>query len=104
VGREPFSSSPPSSPQSSSHLNASNPKPAQQIVVDAAVRQLTHEPTKETRHRKRPLANVLAEWELRVGDHRIFYDIDPASLEVKIKAFGIKRHSRLMIQGQEFKL
>jgi mRNA-degrading endonuclease RelE of RelBE toxin-antitoxin system len=37
--------------------------------------QLTHEPTVETRNRKRLRPNRLAEWELRIGRFRIFYDV-----------------------------
>jgi mRNA-degrading endonuclease RelE of RelBE toxin-antitoxin system len=47
----------------------------QQIILDAIDQQLAHEPTTETRNRKRLGGNELSHWEMRVGDFRIFYDV-----------------------------
>jgi mRNA-degrading endonuclease RelE of RelBE toxin-antitoxin system len=48
--------------------------------------------------------NALADWELRIGDYRVFYDIDSAAATVKIKAIGYKEHNRLFIRGTEYQL
>ena len=48
--------------------------------------------------------NALADWELRIGDYRVFYDIDLAETTVKIKAIGYKEHNRLYIRGQAYSL
>jgi len=51
-------------------------------IHDAIAANLVHEPNVRTRNRK-PLKLVSTEsevretWELRVGDYRVFYDVDP---------------------------
>ena len=75
-----------------------------QLVVNEIERQLKHEPTQETRNRKRLRPNQLAEWELRIERFRVFYDVDDAAKIVKIVAVGYKRGNRLFIQDKEFKL
>jgi mRNA interferase RelE/StbE len=45
-------------------------------LLDAIEQQLTHQPQVPTRHRKLLRENPLADWELRVGEYRVFYDID----------------------------
>lgn len=78
----------------------------QKIILDAADEQLQFEPMIETRNRKQLSENELASWELRIGDFRVFYDINPAKKGgvVKIKAVGHKKHNTLYIGGKEFKL
>ena len=69
--------------------------------------QLTFTPTAETRNRK-PLeqpAPFEASWELRCGPDnrfRVFYDVDAASREVQVLAFGVKDRHRLSIGGEEY--
>jgi mRNA-degrading endonuclease RelE of RelBE toxin-antitoxin system len=54
-----------------------------------------------TRKRKVLRPNPIAPWELRLGDIRVFYEIEEEpALVVVIKAIGIKRHNDLWI-GQE---
>jgi mRNA-degrading endonuclease RelE of RelBE toxin-antitoxin system len=48
--------------------------------------------------------NQLAEWELRIGEFRVFYDVEVATNHVKIQAVGYKHGNRLMIHGQEYVL
>ncbi len=73
-------------------------------IVDAVETQLLHQPALETRNRKRLRPNQLAEWELRVGDFRIFYDVDPENNVVKIEAIGQKQGSKLIVHGEEYEL
>jgi len=47
----------------------------QQIILAAIGEQLTHEPTAETRNRKRLGESELSDWELRVQKFRVFYDV-----------------------------
>ncbi len=68
----------------------------QRKVVDSVEEQLTHDPTKETTNRK-PLPNVRAEfehvppiWEIRVGEFRVFYDVNQESKRVNICAIRRK--------------
>ena len=65
-----------------------------------------HEPTTETRNRKRLGENELSDWELRVQQFRVFYDvdIDEQKKQVKVKAVGWKDHNILRIGGRETQL
>ncbi|NJN93703.1 MAG: type II toxin-antitoxin system RelE/ParE family toxin [Anaerolineales bacterium] len=76
----------------------------QSLILDAISLQLVHQPHIETRNRKQLESNPLAEWELRVGSYRIFYDIAHAESSVKIKAIGYKEHNKLFIRGKEYTL
>jgi len=66
-------------------------------VVDAIRKQLTHQPTVTTRNRKRLDAAVpdfehtLPIWELRVGEYRVFYDVDESSHSVYVRAIRRKK-------------
>jgi mRNA-degrading endonuclease RelE of RelBE toxin-antitoxin system len=61
-------------------------------IVDEINGQLTHQPTVETRNRK-PVPgaspgfeHVPPLWELRVGEHRVFYDVDAEANTVSVRA------------------
>jgi mRNA-degrading endonuclease RelE of RelBE toxin-antitoxin system len=79
------------------------------MVFDAIERQLTHEPAIRTRHRKRMQEGregFVAPWELRVGDLRVYYDVEAGAEDagvVVIQAVGIKIRNRLFIEGREIK-
>ncbi len=45
-------------------------------MVDAVEEQLAHQPTMEKRNSKPLRPNPVAHWELRVGDLRVYYDIE----------------------------
>jgi mRNA-degrading endonuclease RelE of RelBE toxin-antitoxin system len=60
-------------------------------VLDKMEEQLQHEPTKETR-RKKLLVGLKPPWEhenptreLRVGEYRVFYDVDEGQQRVMIR-------------------
>ena len=65
-------------------------------IVDAIESQLTHQPEVQTRNRKllqRALAGWRGNpqvWELRVGDFRVFYDIDSEQRTVVVRAIRRK--------------
>jgi mRNA-degrading endonuclease RelE of RelBE toxin-antitoxin system len=48
--------------------------------------------------------NPLATWELRVGDLRVFYDVNKQEEAVEVVAVGVKQHNRLRIAGEEIEL
>ena len=73
-------------------------------IIERVENQLMHQPTQETRNRKKLRPNRVAEWELRVDKFRIFYDLDEAGKVVKIEAVGYKKGSRLFIHGEEYSL
>ncbi len=76
----------------------------QTMLIEAIETQLRFEPDVPTTNRKRLRTNPYVEWELRVGDFRVFYDLDAASRQVVVKAIGRKDRSQLSIGGEEFKL
>lgn len=67
-------------------------------VLDAIEVQLKHEPTVETRNRKRMRPNPLAPWELRVGSARVYYEavVEPRAV-VTIRAISTKFRERIRI-------
>jgi len=65
-------------------------------ILDQIEESLIHQPTVPSRNRKL-LVNLLPPWEatsvvweLRSGDHRIFYDVDEANRVVHIRAIRKK--------------
>ena len=77
---------------------------ARRTVLDAIEGQLTHEAEVPTWHRKLLRENPLADWELRVGEFRVFYDVDGIHVAVLVVAVGVKVHNVLRIDGEEFVL
>ena len=71
------------------------------IVLDAVDDQLTYQPMVETKNRKPMRPTPVAPWELRIGNLRVYYDVeeDPEPL-VYIRAVGVKEGSRVRI-GRE---
>lgn len=65
-------------------------------ILDQLEEQLKYEPTKKTRNRK-PLPGLIPPWEyiepvweLRLGEYRVFYDVDEKTSLVKIRAIRPK--------------
>jgi mRNA-degrading endonuclease RelE of RelBE toxin-antitoxin system len=79
-------------------------KNEQNVILDAIEAQLRYEPTIETRNLKRLRPNQMAEWELRVGKFRIFYDVDNQMRIVSLEAIGLKIGSNMFFRGKERKL
>jgi len=73
-------------------------------LADAIESQLLHEPTVGTRNRGRMEPNPIAEYRLRVGEMRVYYDVVDAERIVKVKAIGIKSRDRVFVGGKEIKL
>ncbi len=78
----------------------------QQTILDSIEEQLQDQPTVEARNRKRLGSNELADWELRIGKYRVFYDVmlEDDRQVVKIKAVGHKVHNVLYVGGREVSL
>ncbi len=77
--------------------------------MDAVDDNLRLQPDVSTRHRKRMRPNAVAPWELRVGDYRVFYDVQPGAEEadnpeVVVLAIGLKTGNRVWIGGEEHEL
>jgi mRNA-degrading endonuclease RelE of RelBE toxin-antitoxin system len=79
-------------------------KPDRRHIVSEIERHLSFEPLVPTLRRKPLRPNLLAPWELRIGDFRVFYDVEEGPRIVVIRAVGWKEHNRLLIRGKEFLL
>jgi len=79
-------------------------KNEQNEIRDGIYENLEHEPTLETRNRKKLRPNETAEWELRIGKFRVFYDVDEAVRIVAIEAIAEKKGNSLFFQGEEQEL
>jgi mRNA-degrading endonuclease RelE of RelBE toxin-antitoxin system len=79
-------------------------KTEQRIIVDAIIEQLRHEPMTTTRNRKPLRPNPIASWAIRVGEYRVYYDIDSAASLVTVRAVGYKDHNVLLIRGKEVRI
>lgn len=74
-------------------------------VLEAVERQLTDEPSKETRNRKPLKPNPVAPWELRAGAMRVFYEVaEGPPAVVRVLAVGVKARETLRIGGEDIKL
>lgn len=89
------------SPAAETHLRDLTARQRSLVLAETA-RQLTHEPTAETRNRKPMRPNPLARWALRVGVLRVYYEVieGPVPL-VLVKAVGEKQGNKVFIRGQE---
>ena len=73
----------------------------QVTVLDAVERQLQYQPAVETKNRKPMRPNPMAPWELRIGNLRVYYDIEEEPEPVVyIRAVGIKEKNKVRI-GKE---
>lgn len=79
-------------------------KAEQNEILDGIDEQLRFEPTIQTRNRKRMRPNAVAEWELRIGEFRVLYNVEDEVKIVAIEAIGIKIGSDLVIRGEKGKL
>jgi mRNA-degrading endonuclease RelE of RelBE toxin-antitoxin system len=65
-------------------------------ILDEIDSQLTHQPTQETRHRKKlvglvpPWEHAGPVWELRIGEFRVFYAVDEEQSQVVVRAIRLK--------------
>jgi mRNA-degrading endonuclease RelE of RelBE toxin-antitoxin system len=73
----------------------------EQRLLEAAIQaRLAQQPTTPTKAVKRLRPNPLAEYELRVGDLRVLYNV--AGDEVILLVVGRKVGNQLIVEGEEF--
>src|SRR5438045_1055981 len=72
----------------------------QRILEAAILSRLEHQPTALSRAIKRLRPNPLAEFELRVGDLRILYNVEED--EVLLLIVGRKAGDKIIVEGEEF--
>ena len=73
----------------------------QNIIIDAVQTQLSYEPDVETKNRFRRHPPDIAEWELRIGLFRVFYNVDDLVRIVSIDRIGKKPNNTVFFRGQE---
>lgn len=92
------------SPETEEHFRVLTAR-QQSIVLDTVEKQLQYQPTVETRNRKPMRPNPVAPWELRIGDLRVYYDVeDEPEHVVYIRAVGIKKRNKVKIGKEVMKL
>ena len=79
-------------------------KSEQTQALDGIDRELSQEPLRQTRNKTPLRANDLANWELRIGAVRVFYDVDESAQRVFVKCVDRKDHNRLIVRGKERQL
>ena len=72
----------------------------QQTIISGIDNQLRYEPSVETRNRFRMRPNDAAEWELRIGKFRVFYNVENDVQIVSIEVVGFKRGNQLFVRGK----
>jgi len=75
-------------------------------VLDAIEIHLTHQPITPARRRKPLRPNPLASWELRIGQFRVYYQVESNDGKdtVYVLAVGEKVRNRVIIAGVEVEL
>jgi len=92
------------SPDTEDHLRVLTAR-QQRSVLDTVEKQLKYQPAIETRNRKPMRPNPIAPWELRIGNLRVYYDIeDDQEHIVYIRAVGIKDRNSVRIGKEVIKL
>jgi mRNA-degrading endonuclease RelE of RelBE toxin-antitoxin system len=72
----------------------------QRILEAAFQSRLVNQPTVETRAVKKLRPNPLAQFELRIGDLRVLYNVEGS--EVVLLVVGRKVGNKLIVKNQEF--
>ena len=75
----------------------------QRIILDAVGEFLGTDADVQSKRRKPLRPNPLAPWELRIGDYRVFYEIQPER-RVRVLAVGHKVHNELFVRGRRVEI
>ncbi len=77
---------------------------ARNIIVKAIFAYLQTEATIPSRKKKRLRPNPIAPWELKIGEYRVFYEVEEENQIINILAIGHKEHNDLYVQGRRVDL
>lgn len=92
------------SPDAMAHLRLLTARD-RKTILDGIEELLAHEPRVEIRNRKRMRPNPIAPWELRLGNFRVYYDVEErADRKVLVRAVGVKLRNVVKIGRQEYSL
>ncbi len=78
------------------------PAREQRIISDGVAARLCDQPASPSRAIKLLRPDPLADYELRLGDLRVFYKVDAESAEVVIVIVGREVGNALIVDGEEF--
>ncbi len=79
-------------------------KAAQVTILDMIEEQLVNQPLLETRNRKPLRPDSQFQWELRIGNYRVFYTVDEETSVVSVVSVGYKERNKLYVRDQEVNL
>ena len=73
------------------------------IIVDGIITNLSYEPTVMTMNRKpcRDDGTKIADWELRIGVYRVYYNVEEQVRVVAIERICEKPHNTVFFRGQQ---
>jgi mRNA-degrading endonuclease RelE of RelBE toxin-antitoxin system len=91
------------SPEAENHLRVLTAR-QRTIVLDMVDKQLQYQPTVKTRNRKPLRPNLLAPWELRIDNLRVYYSVEESEAIVYIHAVGIKKRNQVWIGNEAIDL
>ncbi|HVR71278.1 MAG TPA: type II toxin-antitoxin system RelE/ParE family toxin [Vicinamibacteria bacterium] len=91
------------SPEADDHIAALSAFERARLLDEIAI-QLIEQPSVETRRRKRMRPNPVAQYRLRVGNLRVYYDVDEAEGRVLVKAVGVKVRDKVYVGRKEIDL
>ncbi|TAF52961.1 MAG: type II toxin-antitoxin system RelE/ParE family toxin [Oscillatoriales cyanobacterium] len=72
----------------------------QKLILDEIDNNLKHQPTQPTRNRKPMRPNPYAEWELRIGNFRVLYNVEDDVKIVEIQNIGQKRGNQFFFRDE----
>jgi mRNA-degrading endonuclease RelE of RelBE toxin-antitoxin system len=76
----------------------------QRIAIAAIEEQLPYQPNIATKNRQPMRPNPIATWKLRVGNLRVYYDIEEEPQVVRILAIGVKERNQVRIGDRYLEL
>lgn len=76
-------------------------KNEQKQILDGVEVQLRYEPITETRNRKLMRPNNIAAWELRIGEFRVFYNVDRVVSIVEVQRIAEKQGNTFIFRGEQ---
>ncbi|MDY6938809.1 MAG: addiction module toxin RelE [Cyanobacteriota bacterium] len=76
-------------------------KHEQQKILSEIPIKLQYEPTVTTRNRKRTRPNSIAQWELRIAEFRVFYNVEEQVKIVEIQRVGKKERNIFLFRGKQ---
>ena len=92
------------SPDAMAHLRLLTARD-RKTILNGIEEYLSHEPLVETRNRKPMRPNPIAPWELRLGNFRVYYDVEEGpDGKVLVRAVGVKLRNVVKIGQQEYYL